>query len=188
MRKDLEERWFQVHQRELRGIEKERELSKEARVAKVAISPTKAKAKKSRNELGMNGVHHVSAQLVARGPLSTGEPEADAIPRFRRDDGSMEEPDSGLKGSPLPRDLYLQDEQEQDSDVKISGRELKSHQKGRGEASRSPMLSIDGGPAGTRASKAFDKDVRRIVPSPRNQGKRGETSGPNLGSRSQNNI
>lgn len=107
MKKDLEERWLQVHQRELRGIEKERELSKEARVAKVAISPMKAKAKKSRNELVMTGAHHVSAPPVAKDPLSSGEPEADAMPHFRRDEGSMDEPDSGLKGSPLPRELYV---------------------------------------------------------------------------------
>lgn len=185
MRKDLEERWLQVHQRELRGIEKERELSKDAVVAKVAVS-VKPKARKGRNDAAMNGANPVSPNQVPKDQLSSGELEVEVVPvpHVRRDDGSVE-PDSGLKESPLPSPPFA--DQEQDSEVKSAARQVKSSQKGRGEVSRNLKLSLDGGPSGSRAGRTQDKDTKRGVPSPR-PGKRGENTGPITSARSHSNT
>ena len=79
-------------------------MSKEATGAKVVHLTGKPKGKKGRNDNGPTGTSGVSPRspnLAPQDPPSSGEHEIDVVRHLGREEGSLEEPDSGLKESPL---------------------------------------------------------------------------------------
>lgn len=183
MKKEVEERWLQVHQRELRGIEKERDLSKERTRPKAAAATAKSKVRKSRND-GMNSKDNALA--ISKDRLSSGEPEANAAPQFGRDEGSVDELDSGLREPPLPADPFVQGNRDLDPGARNATSHEKPNPKGRPGGSKILTVSIDA--SGYRTGKSTDKEARRMAPSPKYKGNRGEQTGPTTTSRSPNNA